>query len=91
MEYLPSDIEIKLIEDEKWKAIVTLHFGKMVVRGFRIRISDISNEFWVVPPSLYNQKTKRYHPIFFLEDKEKWAVIQKMILDKLDETLSNNS
>jgi len=91
MDYLPSDIEIKLIEDEKWKAIVTLRFEKMVVRGFRIRVSDVSSELWVVPPSLYNQTTKKYHPIFFLEDKEQWAVIKKMILDKLDEVLSNNS
>ncbi|MBM2820828.1 MAG: hypothetical protein HW405_588 [Candidatus Berkelbacteria bacterium] len=91
MDYLPSDIEIKLIEDEKWKAIVALRFGKMVIRGFRIRVSEVSNELWVVPPSIQNQKTRKYHPIFFLEDKEQWNQIQQMILDKFDEALSIDS
>jgi hypothetical protein len=84
-EYIPSEISIKLVEKEALIAIVTLKFGILVVRGFRVMTSKVSDEFWVIPPSY---RAGKWHPIFYLEDKEKWQRIQQMILAKLDEQLA---
>src|SRR3989344_9571302 len=77
--------EIKIIENQKLKAIVALDFGDFKVKGFRIMVSDHENhrgeKLWVVPPS-YRGGGGSYHPIFFAPDKDLWLKIQDKILDE---------
>lgn len=87
--YLPDKIIVKLVEDEKLKAIITLKFNKMVIKGFRVLVSKYENNFWVVPPSYWNNKSRTYHPMFYIEDKEIWGKIQNMILERFDEVVAN--
>lgn len=90
-DYIPTKIEIKFVEDEKLKAVVCLKFGKMVIRGFRVMVGKYDEDFWVVPPSYYNHKSRKYHTIFFIDDKEIWSKIQKMILSEMDKQLAKTN
>lgn len=44
--------------------------GTFIVKGFRVGPSPKYDGIWVQPPSIpiYG----RYHPVFFLENKEQW-------------------
>lgn len=79
--------EVKIIEDQKLKAIVSLDFGDFKIKGFRIMVSDHENhrgeKLWVVPPS-YKGGGGSYHPIFFTPDKDLWLKIQDKILDEFE-------
>lgn len=90
-DYMPTEIQIKLREDEKLKAIVTLKFGKLVVRGFRIQTSDKTESgYWVTPPSIPIKGRVNWYPIFFMEDKDTWRIIEQKILEALDKKLSEH-
>jgi len=90
-DYLPTEIQIKLREDEKLKAIVTLKFGIITIKGFRVQVSDKTESgYWVTPPAIYNLGSKKWHPIFFIEDKETWKKIEEMVLSEMDKKLSED-
>lgn len=74
-------LKIKILEDKKTKAIIGLDFGDFVVRGFRVIESQFDNmngeKLWLTPPSYLGGG--RYHPIFFMPDKEQWQELEKII------------
>jgi hypothetical protein len=76
--------KFKFLDDKKTKAIITLDFGEFVVRGFRITESQFDNingeKLWLMPPSYLGGG--RYHPIFFMPNKDQWLELQKMIWDE---------
>lgn len=79
-------IKIKVTDQQKLKAIAGLDFGDFVIKGFRIMLSDYKDPkgndlLWVTPPS-YQDGGKRYHPIFFLPNKEIWGQLERKILDE---------
>lgn len=75
-------VKIKFTEAKKIKAIISLDFGSFVVKGFRVMESQYENvngdKLWLTPPS-YQDSGGRYHPIFFMPDKERWKEIELMI------------
>lgn len=75
----------KIVETEKLKAIVSIDFGDFKIKGFRISVSEYENErgekLWTTPPS-YRDGGGRYHPIFFLPNKELWKKIEGKLLDE---------
>lgn len=71
----------KIIEAEKLKAIVAIDFGDFKIKGFRIYLSKYENTFWVTPPC-YKDHGGRYHPIFFLPNKELWEKVKFRLLDE---------
>ncbi|MSU55310.1 MAG: hypothetical protein EXS46_02100 [Candidatus Taylorbacteria bacterium] len=75
------ELKIKILEDKKTKAIIGLDFGDFVIRGFRITESKFPNMngemLWFMPPSYLGGG--RYHPIFFLPDKELWQKLEKRV------------
>lgn len=72
-------LNIKILDDKKTKAIIGLDFGDFVVRGFRITESQYPNangdKLWFMPPSYPGGG--RYHPIFFLPNKDLWVELEK--------------
>lgn len=78
-------VAIKIIENQKMKAIIALDFGDFKVKGFRIRESEYENQrgekLWLTPPS-YVDSGGRYHPIFYTPNKELWQKIENKILDE---------
>lgn len=78
-------IKVKVVDQAKLKAIVSLDFGDFVVKGFRVQISQYENEkgdkLWITPPS-YRAATGKYHPIFYVLKKDQWEVLEKRILDE---------
>lgn len=80
-------IHVKVIEEEEFKAIVTLEFENWVVRGFRIFRSKKDrkgeNPLWVVPPS-YQDRNKKYHPIFYILEKPLWHELENRILEEYE-------
>lgn len=77
-------IKIRIVEEEKLKAIVGLDFGDFIIRGFRIQKSDYENargeKLWLTPPA-YNGGG-HWHPLFFMPDKELWAKLEDKILSE---------
>jgi len=75
-------IKVKVVENLKLKAIIGLDFGDFVVKGFRVMTSDFPNprgdKLWLTPPS-YQSSGGRYHPIFFMPDKQGWEALQAKI------------
>lgn len=75
-------VKIKIIEEKKLQAIISLDFGEFVIKGFRLSYSDIPNQqgdkLWLVPPS-YRDSGGHYHPIFFIPDKPKWRTLEELI------------
>jgi len=84
--------KIKILDDKKTKAIIGLDFGEFVVRGFRIQESQYKNEkgdlLWLTPPSYLGGG--RYHPIFFVPDKELWKELESRIWKDYYEQLDNH-
>ena len=77
-----DEIGLKIkITDGKVKAIIGLDFGEFVVKGFRIQVSEHENEngekLWLTPPSY--KGPYKWHPIFFMPDKELWKELEKKI------------
>ncbi len=74
-------LKIKILEDKKTKAIISLDFGDFVVKGFRIQESQYENykgdKLWLTTPSY--QGGGRYHPMFFIPDKELWQELEMKI------------
>ncbi len=80
-----ATIKVKVVEEAKLKAIISVDFDGLVVKGFRIQNSEFANEqgenLWLVPPS-YRDGGGRYHPIFYLTDKEAWKRLEKIIFEE---------
>lgn len=94
MEVENIKVGCKIIDYGELKAICSLDFGDFVIRGFRISRSKFDktegsaepgNSLWVVPPS-YQEKGGKYHPMFFIPDKELWKQLEAHILKKYNET-----
>lgn len=75
------EIKIRILDQKKMKAIVNLNFGDFVVRGFRIMESQFENmnneKLWLIPPSY--KSNDKYHPVFFVPDKELWKALERRI------------
>ncbi len=75
-------VKIKITEEKKLKAIISLDFGDFLVKGFRAMESDYENDYgdklWLTPPS-YRDGGGKYHPIFFIENKELWKKVEEKI------------
>lgn len=80
-------VKIKFTEGKIIKAIISLDFQSFVVKGFRVMESKFENikgeKLWLTPPS-YKDSGGRYHPIFFLPDKELWKEIELKIWDEYE-------
>ena len=78
-------VKIKFVEQKKLKAIITLDFGDFVIKGFRVMESEYKNEsgdnLWLLPPS-YKSGFGKYHPMFFMPDKEQWKELEKFLWDE---------
>lgn len=92
-----KDIEVKtkIIENQSLKAIIGLDFGPFTVKGFRISkskyVPDSSEaskegELWIVPPS-YKDSGGRYHPTFFIPNKELWAELKDHIMKEYEKAV----
>jgi len=75
----------KIVEMDKLKAIVSIDFGDFKIKGFRVNASDYENErgekLWITPPS-YPDGSRRYHPIFYIPNKELWKKVESKLLDE---------
>ena len=84
-------IKIKIIEEKKIKAIISLVFDYFVVKGFRLSESEFTNskgdKIWLTPPS-YRDGGGKYHPIFFMPDKTLWQALELRILDEYEKQIS---
>ena len=78
------EIKLRILDQKKVKAIVNLDFGDFVVRGFRIMESQFENmnndRLWLIPPSYYSGN--RYHPVFFIIEKNLWKELEARIWDE---------
>ena len=78
-------IKIKFVEQEKLKAIISLDFGDFIIKGFRVMKSEYKNDYgdelWLTPPS-YQGAGGRYHPIFFMPNKELWKQLEKKVWEE---------
>lgn len=76
------NVKIKVVEEKKLKAIISISFGDFVIKGFRIMESEYANangdKLWVTPPC-YNDSGGRFHPIFYMPNKELWQELEKII------------
>ncbi len=88
--FLVSNIDIndlkfhvKCVEMQKLKAIVSIDFGDFTIKGFRVNFSNYKNEdgdeLWITPPC-YRDGNNRYHPIFYIPNKDLWGLLQKKIV-----------
>lgn len=77
-------IKVKVLQDKKLPAIISLDFGEFVVKGFRIQASTFTNykgdNLWLTPPSY--KGGPKWHPIFFMPDKEKWKELEIRIYEE---------
>lgn len=77
-------IRVKVLQDKKLQAIISLDFGEFVVKGFRIQGSEYENykgdKLWLTPPSYMGGG--HYHPIFFMPDKEKWKELELRVWEE---------
>lgn len=77
-------VKVKVLEDKKTKAIISLDFGDFVVKGFRIQESNYENDsgdkLWLTPPSY--QGGPKWHPIFFVPDEKLWSILAKKIWEE---------
>jgi len=75
-------IKVKIVESNKTKAIISLNFGDFVVKGFRVQTSRYENrfgeKFWLTPPS-YQDGIGKYHPMFYMDNKELWNKLEEKI------------
>ena len=85
LDFEEIEVKIKVIEEKKLKAIISLGIGDIIVKGFRIAESEYVNEqgekLWLTPPS-YRDGGGRYHPIFYMPDKKLWQQLEKKIWEE---------
>ena len=78
-------VKIKFVEQKILKAIISLDFGSFVIKGFRVLESKYENikgdKLWLVPPS-YQGVGGKYHPIFFIPNKEVWLKLETRIWEE---------
>lgn len=78
-------VRVKPIEHDQLKAILSLDFGDWVIKGFRVLKSRYENQrgeyLWLVPPA-YEDKNGKYHPIFFVINKELWQSLEGRIWEE---------
>lgn len=78
------EIRVKILDDKKTKAIITLDFRDFVIKGFRVQESKYPNHtgdnLWLTPPSY--QGGGRYHPMFFMPDKTLWEGLSMKIWER---------
>jgi DNA-binding cell septation regulator SpoVG len=78
-------VRVKPIEHEQLKAILSLDFGDWVIKGFRVLKSRYENQrgemLWLVPPA-YKDRNEKYHPIFFVTNKELWQALEERIWEE---------
>jgi len=79
-------VRVKVIENLKLKAIISLDFGDFIIKGFRVEDSKFENDrgekLWLKPPS-YQAKGK-WHPMFFIPNKNVWKQLEAMIYQEYD-------
>lgn len=86
MNIIPEEIivKVKFVDQAKLKAIISLDFGDFTVKGFRVMQSEFKNdngdELWLTPPSYLGGT--RWHPIFFVPDKELWKQLESKIWEE---------
>lgn len=79
-------IEIKLSSKDNLEATAVLNFGDFTVKGFRLSVSEHENDnlenqkLWLQPPSYRVGRT--WQMIFFVEDKNKWKTMERMVYEK---------
>ena len=76
---------VKVLETPKLKAIIAIDLGSIKIKGFRVNFSNYKNDnhgeaLWVIPPS-YQDSGGKYHPIFYMPDKELWHAIEKRLVE----------
>ncbi len=75
-------IKVKVLEGQKLKAIISVDFGDLIVKGFRVMESQYPNlkgdKLWLTPPS-YPSAGGKYRPIFFMPEKGLWEALQAKI------------
>lgn len=87
MKMIPGEVtvKVKFTEKKKLKAIIGLDFGDFVVKGFRVMESEYENtrgdKLWLTPPS-YPDAGGKYHPIFFIPNKDLWKKLEEKIWDE---------
>lgn len=82
-------IKIKLSDKDKLKAIATVDFGDITAKGFRLSVSEHKSEnldgekLYLQPPA--TRIGNYWHKTVWLNDKEKWKVLERKIFDKYKE------
>jgi len=78
-------VKIKFIDQKKLKAIGSLDFGDFIIKGFRVQESEFENikgdKLWLTPPS-YQGSGGKYHPIFFIPEKELWKQLEAKVWEE---------
>jgi len=79
------EVNMKIVEGKKEKAIATLTLGCFKIKGFRIleskEINTVAGDYlWIAPPAYL--AGKGWHSIFFCEDKKIWKIIEKAVFKK---------
>ena len=71
-------VRVKIIDQKKLKAIISLDFGDFIVKGFRVMDSEYENpkgdKLWLTPPSYVGMG--KYHPIFYMPNKDLWKHLE---------------
>jgi len=79
-------VKMKILDEKKTKAIITLDFGVLVTKSFRILESPYENmnneKLWLIPPPLSYPGCGRYHSIFFVPDKNLWLELEKKVWEE---------
>lgn len=87
-------VKIKIIEERKLKAIISIDLGiGVIVKGFRVSESEYANDrgdkLWLTPPS-YRDGGGRFHPIFFMPDKEQWKRLEDKVWEEYSKALTKH-
>lgn len=98
MKELIQKIKIKLTPNLNEKGLFAIASLEMAeawsIKGYRVQKSNkINGEFgylWVTPPS-YQGADKRWHTIVYIESREEWAEIERIILKAYYEKLSEST
>lgn len=81
-------IKFRILDQQKLKAIFKLDLGDFVVTGFRIQESEHENsrgqKLWITPPSYQDRSVGRFHPIFYIPNKELWGKLEEYIWDEYE-------
>jgi len=76
-------VNLKVLDEEKDKAIATVWLGCIKLGGFRLRESEHpteDNNLWVAVPA-YRSRSGKFHKIFWTDNKELWQLIQDKIFE----------